>query len=63
MPLEQQLKEIIQQNSGDFENNEPNVNNNGLITDIKDGKFYKEFLQLKNNDRKKITLVMNTDGV
>lgn len=62
LPLEQELKEVIQQNAEDFTNNKPVVRDN-ILTDIKDGKFYKKILQNKNKERKKITLVMNTDGV
>lgn len=63
LPLEQQLREVIQQNAEDLrcKNAEP-VNTNSM-RDIKDGKFYEKFLLTKNNGRNKITLVMNTDGV
>lgn len=59
-PLETQLKEVISQNIHSFLSNEENVNDNSDISDINDGKLYKETNILQH---RKITLTLNTDGI
>lgn len=64
LPLAEQLKEVIKENSEDFINtNSINNSSTSAMKDIKDGKIYKNYLEVNNNGRKKVTLVMNTDGV
>lgn len=61
LPLQNQLQEIIQQNSEILTKN--TINNTSTLKDIKDGELYKSFVNNKGNNNPKITLVMNTDGV
>lgn len=60
LPLQCQLKEIIQQNTEIWMENGLG-NTTSSLQDIKDGEIYKTFAN--NGTNPKISLVMNTDGV